>query len=83
MNAENTAIFTEILEKRSLTVIHYKLEEVIFSALDNEDRVLMQKMRESNSLDEIWLMCHKRIAEWHAHCAASIQTFLDKTRGKK
>ena len=86
MNAHNTAIFAAILETRSMTVIRYTLEEEIFCTSDNEDnedRALMQKMRESNSLDEIWIMCHKRIAEWHTHCANAIQTFLDNKRGKR
>lgn len=82
MNAHNTAIFAAILETRSMTVIQYTLEEEIIHTSDNEDRALMQKMRESNSLDEIWIMCHKRIAEWHTHCANAIQAFLDNKRGK-
>ena len=83
MEAQNIAIFAAILETRSMTVIHYTLENEIRKTSDNDDRALMQKMMESNSLDEIWIICHRRIAEWHTHCANAIQAFLDNKRGKK
>lgn len=83
MNAHNTAIFAAILENRSMTVIRYTLENEIQKTSDADDLALMQKMMESNSLDEIWIICHRRIGEWHTHCANAIQTFLDsKRRGK-
>lgn len=81
MNATYTAIFAAILETRSMTVIQYTLEEEI-PRTDGEDRELMERMQRINSLDEIYILCHKRIAAWHTHCAAAIQTFIDNKRGR-
>lgn len=82
MEAHNTAIFAAILETRSLTVIHYTIEDELPKTSDVEDRALMTQIQGLNSLDEIWIICHNRISNWHLYCAGAIRKFLDAKRGR-
>ena len=75
--------FESILETRSMTNIQYMLENEIPHVQNDIDRDLMRRMQESNSLDEIWIMCHEWIGYWHLSAAKEIKAFLDKKRGTK
>ncbi len=83
MEAKNTAIFAEILETRSLTVIHFIIEDALPNAGDSEDRHWMEGILGLNSLDDIYILCHNRIATWHMKCANEIRQFLEIKRGKR
>jgi hypothetical protein len=82
MEARNTAIFSAILEARSLTVIHYTIDDELPRTSDVEDRVLFEQIKGLNSLDEIWIICHNRIAAWHHKCASAIRQFLEAKKGR-
>jgi hypothetical protein len=82
MEARNTAIFSAILETRSLMVIHITIEEELQKTSNAEDRALMEKIQGLNSLDEIYILCHNRISAWHLKCASAIQQFLEMKKGR-
>jgi hypothetical protein len=82
MEARNTAIFAAIIETRSLTIIHYEIEEALSKTADVDDRALMQQIQGLNSLDEIYIICHNRISNWHLYCASAIRKFLETKKGR-
>ena len=79
----NNVIFELILKTRSLTVIHYTIDDELPKTSDVEDRALMQQIQGLNSLDEIWIICHNRLSNWHLKCAGEIRQFLETKRGKR
>ena len=81
MEARNTAIFAAILECRSLTVIHYTIDEELPRTADEEDKILMQQIQGLNSLDQIYIICHHRISNWHLWCAGQLRTWINR-KGK-
>jgi hypothetical protein len=83
MEARNTAIFAAILETRSLTVIHYTIDDELPKTSDSEDRALFEKIQGLNSLDDIYILCHNRIAAWHLKCANAIRQFIESKKGRR
>lgn len=82
MEARNTAIFASILDMRSLTAIHYVIEDELKKTIDSEDRYWLEQMQGLNSLDEIWIICHNRVAAWHLKCATAIRQFIEAKKGR-
>ena len=82
MEARNTDVFAAILETRSLTVIHYTVEDELKIPMDSEDRALFEQIQNLKSLDEIWIICHNRIAAWHHKCASAIRQFQKAKKGR-
>jgi hypothetical protein len=82
MEARNTAVFAAILETRSIMVIHYTVEGELKIPMDSEDRALFEQIQDLNSLDEIYIICHNRIAAWHHKCASAIRQFLEAKKGR-
>jgi hypothetical protein len=76
MDAKNTAIFAAILECRSMTVIQHTVEDTLSKPIDSEDRDLFEQIQKLNSLDQIWIICHHRLANWHLYTASQIRQFL-------
>lgn len=82
MEELNTAIFAAILETRSLTVIHYTIDDELPKTADLEDRALMRQIKGLNSLDEIWIICHNRLSNWHLKRAGEIRAFIETKKGR-
>jgi hypothetical protein len=60
-------IFEDILDTRSLTVIHYKIEDAMPSCIalgSIEDQKAFALILETNSLDEIWAIAHERLGQF-------------------
>jgi hypothetical protein len=56
------ALIRSILEARSMTTIQYTLDaNLLDTGLSEHQRSILQKMHESNDLDEIWLLCAKEL----------------------
>jgi hypothetical protein len=83
MEARSTAIFAAIVETRSLTVIHYAVENELKIPMDSEDRALLEQIQGLNSLDEIYILCNNRIAAWHLKCANAIRQFIEAKKGRR
>lgn len=76
-------IFDNIIKTRSLTVIHFTIDDELPKTGDPEDRKLMIDISGLNNLDEIWIICHNRLANWHLKAAGEIRAFLNKKRNSK
>lgn len=59
---EKPNIFQDILNTRSLTVIHYKVEDALKTA-DSNTAETLHKIYELNSLDKIWVICHGELGQ--------------------
>ncbi len=59
-----TTIFQSILDTRSFTVINYKCEDAIeHPDTPESDRAALQRILESNSLDERWALAHEHLGQ--------------------
>jgi hypothetical protein len=82
MEQRNNIIFEKIIDTRSLTAIGYTAEDELAKPMDSEDRALLEQIKGLNSLDEIWIICHNRISNWHLKCASEIRKFLETKKGR-
>lgn len=80
MEERSNIIFELIIGTRSLTAIHYLIEEELPKVGDPEDRRLMRDIEGLNILDEIYIICHNRLSNWHLKAAGDIRNFLNKKR---
>lgn len=83
MEERNNMIFELIIGTRSLTAIHYTIEDELPKISDADDCALLETMRNLNYLDEIYIICHTRLSNWHLKCAGEIRQFLETKRGKR
>ncbi len=83
MDQRNNIIFELILDSRSLTAIGYTAEDELAKPMDSEDRALLEQIKGLNSLDEIWIICHTRLSNWHLKCAGEIRAFIETKKGRR
>jgi hypothetical protein len=82
MEERNNVVFELIIGSRSMTAIQYTVEDQLKEPMDSEDRALMQQIQGLNSINEIWIICHNRLSNWHLKCAGKIRQFLETKRGR-
>jgi hypothetical protein len=82
----NSKLFNQILETRSMTVIQHQIEEEMTGPLDLIERIerhdleAFKKILRTNSLDEVWLICHERLTEYHMDQFRILKEWLNKKK---
>lgn len=73
-------VFKEILETRSLTVIHFLVDGALVNSVTDpvseEDLYSLSEISVENDLDTIWLTCAKRLGDTEK--VKEIEAFLAK-----
>lgn len=74
MKTEAASIFAGIIDTRSLTVIHYKVDDALEGQCTDDDRAALQAILRANLLDEVWAIAHERLGQHEK--AAELRQFI-------
>jgi hypothetical protein len=75
-------LFNEILETRSMTLTQHQIDEKMtgLDLIERYDREAFTRILSTNDLDEVYLICHERLTDYHREQCLVLKEWLNKKK---